>query len=253
MNGSVYGMFCRYSSDLCKKTSFRRFGGTTACVKNDILYSFSLKRMSNNTYTVEFGVRPLCGKLLFVEAGDFDVSDFFENGQLNAVSIEEIWPCITTIVLPFFDNCENAGSALRSTICMYHQIEKKRQEYLTLNHISDRAWPIEKRIYYDESVFGFAMKSLDFETMIKSLSIKLSIAESKIDLFSNGYSEYLTEADLDMAESYKNKKEQEEKNYRYLKLLFDKAQNRDVGFFCDEIVKREEESKKRLPKKLWAC
>ncbi|MCQ2287115.1 MAG: hypothetical protein MJZ76_09650 [Bacteroidales bacterium] len=251
MKRSVYGEFCQCSSDLCKRTPFKRFGGTTACVNNDILYSFSLKRLANNTYTVEFGVRPLCRELYYVYAGDFDVGDLFENGQQNATSIEEIWPCVTNLILPYFDNCENAESALRSTINMHYRIEKKRQDYLRRNNFTDCAKPVEERIYSDESVFCFAMKSLNYETMKKSLAINLSIAESKIELFSSGYSKFLTENDLDMAESYKKKKEQEERDYQYLKLLLKKANDKDAGFFYDEIVRREIESKLRLPQKLF--
>ena len=251
MINSLPHMFYKYSNDLCKTTKFRRFYYTNACIENDILYSFSLKRLSSKKYTLEFGVRPLCMDLFCAETGDFEIGGLTEEQNFETLEIDELWKFVTDEILPFFCSCENSQKAFHAVCEMIYRQNALRMDYLKRNGIKDCAWPIEKTTFFDDSVFYFAIKSLDYDSIIKSLSYKIPVSETKAESFHIEYKNRLAQGDIETAQVYEKKYISENKDCNYLKELLKHAIVNDSAFFEDVIRIREENSKKRLPPKLF--
>ena len=244
-------MFVKYSNDLCDRTKFRRFRYANAYVENDILYSFHLKRWSDRKYTVEFGVRPLCMGLHYVDTGVFEIGMLIKDLHFGTLEIDELWQYVTSEIIPFFDSCKTPKAALQSVQEMYYRINALRLDGLRREGIADGADPVEKRLYLDDNVLYLAMKSLDYESMIKSLSYKIPLSESKVDLFAAGHKKYISKGDTKMADVYEKKMKSESEDCIYLKTLLDHAVKQDSEYFVHVMEIRENDSKKRLPAKLF--
>ena len=245
--------FRQYSNTLCLKSKFMRFGHTNAYVYNNVLCSFSLKRHNDKTFTLEFGVRPLCDNIFGVWIGDYTIDQLSSDQYVGALDMAGLVPYITEELVPFFEKAENTKRAQEALIQIITKMNDARLSCLSKENIEDCGWPIEKQIYNTSSVFFCAMKSLDFETMEKCLSYKIPFWEDIIEGLYRDYLRYRCSdqnrryADLMLVKMQKAKKEKE-----YYERVLAHVRGRDTKFFQDEVNRREQISRTNLPQRIWS-
>ena len=244
--------FRQYSNELCKQTRFMRFGLTNAYVHNDLLCSFSLKRHDNKKYTLEFGVRPLCGNISGVWIGDYTIDELADDQDVGAVDMDELVPYITEELVPFFEKAENAKSALEALIDIIQRMNDARLVVLSKENMEDHGWPIEKQIYNTDSVLFCAMKSLDFWTMDKCLSYKMVFWEDNIKSLYEHYLHYVQISDQKYANLMLQKKIRTERVKEYYESVFELVRERDTKHIQEEVYRREQISRTHLPQRIFS-
>lgn len=251
MKSSIYAQFSNKSKVLCDNSSFINFGKTNAFVKNGMLFSFSIMKWHYKTYMIYFGVEALCGNINNIDLDNHRVEELADNESIETSSIDELWSYVEKNVIPFFDKCTDAQNAIYAVIDLEYYINDLRLAYLNKKNIKDCGDAIEKRIYLSEQLLYLSMKALDYETLLNVTDKLIELKRKNITDFPELYKKYRSSGYLEFAETWLKKAEDEKLSLMKLTEYYNHAIEKDDLYFSEVVYKREQESIRKLPKKLF--
>lgn len=179
---------------------FRYFNGTFACIKNDMLQSFSIiKTRGQDLYNVYFGIVPLCNKILSLDMQIYSLDQFYDDVNIYSYGwssdmigteacAQQIIIAIEKYLLPLFLKCNNCKEALNEVITIEAIFESNRKIVLQHEQRSDCAEHQWFSSMFDPNKYCLAMKARDYNYMKQHLNLKLSFYNKRIYDIENGVS-----------------------------------------------------------------
>ncbi|MBQ3526988.1 MAG: hypothetical protein IJA52_00320 [Clostridia bacterium] len=177
--------FKRICREKYSEYGFVNHNQTFARITNDVLQTFTLKRLSCGfECTVEFAIVPLCIGIKYPDLGTLELHQMlseyseFRYDKHSDKSVEnclvKIFEAIDTYLIPMFHKAVDCKSAFDCLIEVKHLCEENRLMHLQRKGIENCAEPFNKRILYDHNCYYMALKNSNYDYVKKYLETVLS-------------------------------------------------------------------------------